>query len=121
MAPGCGAYRINVTFRFKVRRSEIRRKNKSPSPGREENFILKIDHSVSADSDSIKISLDKRIIGCANLRNRRQVSIYGFLELKNTPFKQPFQWLITGLKICFGGPVGIAEGKDRMLALLAGW
>jgi hypothetical protein len=49
-----GAYRINVTFRFKVRRRErFVEKIKKPSLGCKENFTLKIDHSVSVDSYSI--------------------------------------------------------------------
>ena len=53
MAPGRGAYRINVTFRFKVRRSEIRRKPKACLQAERNQLILKIAPSVCLDSDSI--------------------------------------------------------------------
>jgi hypothetical protein len=44
-----------------------------------------------------------------------------FFESKDTPFKRPFQWLIKGMKICFGDTVGNAERKVRILDLVTGW
>ena len=64
--PYSGAYRINITIRFKVRRREKFVEPKEP-PKRFKGWvypkkagILSIDFSLS------KFSLDRRIIGCAS-------------------------------------------------------
>lgn len=56
MAPGRGACRINITFRFEVRRRErIVEKLESLSPGLRNRPILKIAHPVCLDFELILI------------------------------------------------------------------
>jgi hypothetical protein len=65
MAPSRGAYRINVTFRFKVRRRERFVEKKEPTKRfrgwvySKKGAVLSIDFSLN------NFSLDRRIIGCA--------------------------------------------------------
>jgi hypothetical protein len=65
MAPGCGAYRIKVTFRFKVRRSERFVEKKGPTK-RFKGWVYSKKAAVLSICFSLNnFSLDRRIIGCA--------------------------------------------------------
>jgi len=65
MAPDRGAYRINVTIRFKVRRSERFVEKKEPTKRFREWVYSKKGTVLSIDFSLNNFSLDRRNIGCA--------------------------------------------------------
>ena len=64
MAPGRGAYRINVTFRFKVRRSERFVEKKEPTKRFRGWVYSKKAGVISIDFSLNNFSLDRGNIGC---------------------------------------------------------
>ena len=66
MTPGRGAYRIKVTIRFKVRRSERFVEKKEPTERFRGWFYSKKGAVLSIDFSLNTFSLDRRIIGCAS-------------------------------------------------------
>jgi len=65
MAPGRGAYRIKVTIRFKVRRSERFVEQKGPTKRFRGWVYSKKAGVLSIDFSLNNFSLDRGIIGCA--------------------------------------------------------